>query len=106
MAIPHRLSTLLNLRFKVVERQFVTAWSFIPHSRNGEMWGFCPFQLIFRLQRLDILPVDDLGIRAGIRKIYSLPELPHRKTIISLGQKWQPYRSIAAWYLWQSLTLN
>lgn len=62
--------------------------------------------LIFRLQRLDILPVDDLGIRASIRKIYSLPELPNRQKIISLGQKWQPYRSIASWYLWQSLTLN
>jgi len=62
--------------------------------------------LIFRLQRQDVLPVDDLGIRAGIRKIYGLQELPNRQTTASLGQKWQPYRSIASWYLWRSLEIN
>lgn len=62
--------------------------------------------LIFRLQRLDILPVDDLGVRAGIRKVYVLKELPNKQQILSLGQKWQPYRSVASWYLWQSLTLS
>lgn len=61
--------------------------------------------LIFRLQRRDVLPVDDLGIRAGIRKVYVLNELPDKQQILSLGQKWQPYRSVASWYLWQSLTL-
>lgn len=61
--------------------------------------------LIFRLHRLDVLPTDDLGIRAGIRKVYSLDTLPDRQTISSLGQKWQPYRSVASWYLWRSLTL-
>lgn len=62
--------------------------------------------LIFRLQRLDILPVDDLGVRAGIRKVYVLKQLPDKQQILSLGQKWQPYRSVASWYLWQSLTLS
>lgn len=62
--------------------------------------------LIFRLQRLDVLPVDDLGVRAGIRKVYVLKELPNRQQILSLGQKWQPYRSVASWYLWQSLTIS
>lgn len=62
--------------------------------------------LIFRLQRLDVLPVDDLGIRAGIRKIYGLQELPTQKIAVSLGQKWQPYRSVASWYLWRSLEIN
>jgi DNA-3-methyladenine glycosylase II len=62
--------------------------------------------LIFRLQRHDVLPVDDLGVRAGIRKVYLLKELPNKQQILSLGQKWQPYRSIASWYLWQSLTLS
>lgn len=59
--------------------------------------------LIFRLNRLDVLPVDDLGVRAGIRKVYGLSELPNKKTIESLGQKWKPYRAIASWYLWRSL---
>lgn len=61
--------------------------------------------LIFHLHRLDVLPTEDLGIRAGIRKVYGLNELPDKQTIISLGQKWQPYRSVASWYLWQSLEL-
>ncbi len=59
--------------------------------------------LMFRLHRLDVLPVDDLGIRAGIRRVYSLAELPNKKTVEDLGQMWKPYRSIACWYLWQGL---
>ncbi|NJO40472.1 MAG: DNA-3-methyladenine glycosylase 2 family protein [Cyanobacteria bacterium CRU_2_1] len=59
--------------------------------------------LIFRLHRWDVLPVDDLGIRSGIRQLYDLTELPDRKTIETLGQRWQPYRTIASWYLWRSL---
>lgn len=59
--------------------------------------------LIFRLHRLDVLPVDDLGIRAGIRRLYGLEELPDKKTVEQYGQKWQPYRTIASWYLWRSL---
>lgn len=59
--------------------------------------------LIFRLHRLDVLPVDDLGVRAGIRRLYGLEELPDKKTVEQYGQKWQPYRTIASWYLWRSL---
>lgn len=62
--------------------------------------------LIFHLRRLDVLPTEDLGIRAGIRKVYGLSELPDKQTIISLGEKWQPYRSVASWYLWRSLELS
>lgn len=62
--------------------------------------------LIFRLHRWDVLPGDDLGIRAGIRRIYNLTELPNKKTVESLGQGWQPYRTIASWYLWRSLEIE
>ncbi len=62
--------------------------------------------LIFRLDRYDVLPVDDLGVRSGIRKVYSLVELPDSKTIEHLGRNWQPYRSIATWYLWRSLEID
>lgn len=61
--------------------------------------------LIFRLHRWDILPTDDLGIRAGIRRVYCLPELPDKRTVEQLGQQWKPYRTIAAWYLWRSLKI-
>jgi len=62
--------------------------------------------LIFRLHRLDVLPVDDLGIRAGIRKLYGLAELPKKKNVEDLGQMWKPYRTIACWYLWRSLEIK
>lgn len=59
--------------------------------------------LIFRLDRWDVLPVDDLGVRAGIRRVYGLESLPDKKTMESYGQRWKPYCSIASWYLWRSL---
>jgi DNA-3-methyladenine glycosylase II len=59
--------------------------------------------LIFRLHRWDILPVDDLGIRNAIRQLYNLADLPNKKTIEQITQQWQPYRTVACWYLWQSL---
>ncbi len=61
--------------------------------------------LIFRLHRWDVLPVDDLGIRSGIRRVYSLPELPDKKTVQQIGIRWQPYCTIASWYMWRSLEL-
>lgn len=62
--------------------------------------------LIFRLHRWNVLPVDDLGIRAGIRRTYNLPELPDKKSVERLGQQWQPYCTIASWYLWRSLEIE
>lgn len=59
--------------------------------------------LMFRLHRWDVLPVDDLGIRTAILKAYELDEPPNRKAIAALGQRWQPYSTIACWYLWRSL---
>ncbi|MCU0566715.1 MAG: DNA-3-methyladenine glycosylase [Oculatellaceae cyanobacterium Prado106] len=59
--------------------------------------------LMFRLHRWDVFPMDDLGIRSGIRKIYELSDLPDKKTMEKLGQPWKPYRTIASWYLWRSL---
>lgn len=62
--------------------------------------------LIFHLHRPDILPVNDLGIRSAIAKLYNLNTLPDPKTIEKLAQKWQPYRSLACRYLWRSLAIN
>jgi 3-methyladenine DNA glycosylase/8-oxoguanine DNA glycosylase len=58
--------------------------------------------LIFALGRLDVLPVDDLGLRAGVRDVYGLTELPDRKSLQKLGERWRPYRSVATWYFWRS----
>lgn len=61
--------------------------------------------LIFRLHRWDVLPADDLGFRTAVRRAYQLADLPDKKTIKQMGQKWKPYCTIAAWYLWRSLDL-
>jgi DNA-3-methyladenine glycosylase II len=60
--------------------------------------------LIFSLGRQDILPVTDLGVRKAIQKIYSLSELPKPNIMMEIAKPWRPYRSIATWYLWKSLS--
>ncbi len=59
--------------------------------------------LIFSLGRLDVLPVGDLGLKKGIQRIYSMPELPEKDEIEKLAEKWRPYRTVATWYIWKSL---
>jgi methylated-DNA-[protein]-cysteine S-methyltransferase len=59
--------------------------------------------LIFRLGRLDVLPVADLGLQKGVRELYRLRALPDARGLARLGERWAPYRSIATWYLWRSL---
>jgi DNA-3-methyladenine glycosylase II len=59
--------------------------------------------LIFSLGRLDVLPVGDLGLKKGIRRMYSMPDLPEKDEIEDLAEKWRPYRTVATWYIWKSL---
>jgi methylated-DNA-[protein]-cysteine S-methyltransferase len=59
--------------------------------------------LIFQMGRLDVLPVDDLGLRKGVQKLHGLAEMPETKQIRELTAPWRPFRSIATWYLWRSL---
>ena len=59
--------------------------------------------LMFRLGRLDILPADDLGLMNAAHRVYGFRMRPDAKKLRKLGEQWRPYRSIAAWYLWQSL---
>jgi len=59
--------------------------------------------LIFALRRTNVLPSGDLGIRSAIQKAYGLPELPKSTQIEAIGERWHPYCTVAAWYLWRSL---
>jgi DNA-3-methyladenine glycosylase II len=59
--------------------------------------------LMFALQRPNVLPVGDLGVRAAMKKAYGLAELPKPQEMESIAAPWHPYRSIASWYLWRSL---
>jgi len=62
--------------------------------------------LMFCLQRKDILPVDDLGIKKGIRDLFSLKELPDPMTVEKYSARWKPNRSIACWYIWKNQRIN
>jgi DNA-3-methyladenine glycosylase II len=59
--------------------------------------------LMFRLHRPDVLPVGDLGIQNAVQRLYRLRKRPDPKRLIRMGEPWRPYRSVACWYLWQSL---
>jgi DNA-3-methyladenine glycosylase II len=59
--------------------------------------------LIFALQRTNVLPTGDLGVRAAIKKVYGLRDLPKPREIEELARGWHPYCTVATWYLWRSL---
>jgi DNA-3-methyladenine glycosylase II len=59
--------------------------------------------LMFHLQRPDVLPVGDLGIRRAIALRYGLNELPSPEMLEELAEPWRPYRTLACRYLWRSL---
>ncbi|HEY9193612.1 MAG TPA: DNA-3-methyladenine glycosylase [Methyloversatilis sp.] len=57
--------------------------------------------LMFTLDRTDVLPADDFGVRDGYRRLRSLDALPTPRRIAQMGEPWRPWRSAASWYLWR-----
>lgn len=57
--------------------------------------------LIFTLGRMDVLPVDDYGVREGYRRLKRLEGAPTPRQLQALGEDWAPQRTVAAWYLWR-----
>jgi DNA-3-methyladenine glycosylase II len=57
--------------------------------------------MMFALGKADVLPVGDLGIRASARDVFKLAELPTPKQLQEMAQRWEPYRTVACWYLWR-----
>jgi len=62
--------------------------------------------LVFQLGRPDVLPVDDFGVRSGFQAAYGLRRLPRPQVLAAWGERWKPYRTTAAWYLWRALELK
>ncbi len=58
--------------------------------------------LIFQLGRPDVLPVDDFGVRNGFRIAYRKRAMPTPAQVRRYGERWKPYRTAAAWYLWRA----
>ena len=61
--------------------------------------------LMFELRRLDVWPVDDLGIQAGYGLMHGI-DRPTAKQLAPLGDKYRPYRSVAAWYCYEAVHLS
>src|SRR3989475_9326975 len=59
--------------------------------------------LLFDLGRPDVWPVADYGVQKGFAKTFGRRKLPTPKQLMKLGEKWRPYRSVAAWYIWRAL---
>jgi DNA-3-methyladenine glycosylase II len=61
--------------------------------------------LIFSLGRLNVFPVADLGLKAGVKRHYGLADMPTKAELDAVGAIWQPFRSVGTWYMWRGLAL-
>lgn len=59
--------------------------------------------LIFYLMRPDVLPMDDIGLQRAMGKLYNLNQPLSKPAMQQIAVNWQPWRSVATWYLWRSL---
>ncbi len=57
--------------------------------------------LMFTFGRMDVLPVDDMGVQEGFKRIFGLDHRPKKKEMEALAESWRPYRSIGSWYMWR-----
>jgi DNA-3-methyladenine glycosylase II len=95
-ALEGRLPTKLAIRTMSDEEIIETC----TRIRGIGRWTV-QIMLIFRLGRPDILPIDDYGLRNGLRLAYGLDGLPTPKELAEYGAYWSPWRSVASWYLWR-----
>jgi DNA-3-methyladenine glycosylase II len=75
--------------------------------RLTEVRGIGPWTvhmlLIFYLGRADVLPTGDFSVRQAFKRLYKKRKDPTAEAMIKHARRWQPYRSVASWYLWRSL---
>ncbi|GJV40542.1 probable DNA-3-methyladenine glycosylase 2 isoform X1 [Tanacetum coccineum] len=82
---------------KMDDRSLFTMLSMVKGIGSWSVHMF----MIFSLHRPDVLPVSDLGVRKGVQLLYGLDELPRPSQMEQLCEKWRPYRSVGAWYMWR-----
>lgn len=95
--VPDRATLIALSDDEIVER--------LTQVRGIGRWTV-EMMLMFQLGRPDILPVDDFGVRNGFRLAYGLRKMPAPKALALFGERWAPYRSAAAWYLWRAVELH
>jgi len=62
--------------------------------------------LMFHFSRHDVMPADDYGVRLGFKLAYGLKGLPKPRALLTYAERWKPYRSAGAWYLWRAIELH
>jgi len=62
--------------------------------------------LIFSLRRPNVLPTGDYGVQMALKKHYRKRKLPRPKDMEKIARAWEPYRSVACWYMWRSLDIK
>lgn len=82
---------------KMDDRSLFTMLSMVKGIGSWSVHMF----MIFSLHRPDVLPVSDLGVRKGVQLLYGLEELPRPSQMEQVCDKWRPYRSAGAWYMWR-----
>jgi DNA-3-methyladenine glycosylase II len=87
---------------RLMELEDEQVLALLSQVRGVGVWTAQMF-LIFALQRPNVMPLADLGVRNAVRIAYGLPEPPKAAELAKLAEKWHPYCSIATWYLWRSL---
>jgi DNA-3-methyladenine glycosylase II len=87
---------------KLSDEEIVTR---LTEARGVGRWTV-EMLLIFQLGREDVLPVDDFGVRNGFRLAHKKRDMPKPKALAAFGEKWQPHRTTAAWYLWRAVDLE
>lgn len=90
--VPTRLDALVMSDESLIQR--------LVTLRGVGRWTVEMF-LIYTLERSDVLPVDDFGVREGYRRLKKLDKAPTPRQLKILGQDWSPYRTVASWYLWR-----
>lgn len=62
--------------------------------------------LIFSLRRPNVLPTGDYGVQMALKRHYKKRKLPKAKDMEKIARAWEPYRSVACWYMWRSLDIK
>lgn len=62
--------------------------------------------LMFSLRRPNVLPTGDYGVQMAVKKRYRKRKLPKPKDMEKIARAWEPYRSVACWYMWRSLDIK
>jgi DNA-3-methyladenine glycosylase II len=62
--------------------------------------------LIFSLRRPNVLPTGDYGVQMALKRHYRKRKLPKPKDMEKIARAWEPYRSVACWYMWRSLDIK